>query len=72
VHDGGKGAPRPGQKSIPTASAPWKAATVTPILQPVRSHTDRRRGEILGGKRTIISYLLDPVIRLFDEGLREP
>jgi HlyD family secretion protein len=28
--------------------------------------------EILVGKRTIISYLLDPVIRLFDEGLREP
>jgi hemolysin D len=28
--------------------------------------------EILVGKRTIISYLLDPVIRLFDESLREP
>jgi HlyD family secretion protein len=28
--------------------------------------------EIIIGKRTIISYLLDPVIRLFDEGLREP
>jgi HlyD family secretion protein len=28
--------------------------------------------EIIVGKRTIISYLLDPVIRLFDEGLREP
>lgn len=28
--------------------------------------------EIIIGKRTIISYLLDPVIRLFDESLREP
>jgi hemolysin D len=28
--------------------------------------------EINVGKRTIISYLLDPVVRLFDEGLREP
>lgn len=28
--------------------------------------------EILVGKRTIISYLLDPVIRVFDESLREP
>jgi hemolysin D len=28
--------------------------------------------EIILGKRTIISYLLDPVIKLFDEGLREP
>ncbi|HXW25580.1 MAG TPA: HlyD family type I secretion periplasmic adaptor subunit [Xanthobacteraceae bacterium] len=28
--------------------------------------------EIIVGKRTIISYLLDPVVRLFDEGLREP
>jgi HlyD family secretion protein len=28
--------------------------------------------EIQVGRRTIISYLLDPVIRLFDEGLREP
>ena len=28
--------------------------------------------EINVGRRTIISYLLDPVIRLFDEGLREP
>jgi len=24
------------------------------------------------GKRTIISYLLDPIVRLFDESLREP
>jgi hemolysin D len=28
--------------------------------------------EIIIGKRTIISYLLDPVVKLFDEGLREP
>jgi membrane fusion protein, hemolysin D len=28
--------------------------------------------EVVVGKRTIISYLLDPVVRLFDEGLREP
>ena len=28
--------------------------------------------EIVIGKRSIISYLLDPVVRLFDEGLREP
>jgi hemolysin D len=28
--------------------------------------------EILVGRRTIISYLLDPVIRVFDESLREP
>jgi hemolysin D len=28
--------------------------------------------EIVIGKRTIISYLLDPIVRLFDEGLREP
>lgn len=28
--------------------------------------------EINIGKRTVISYLLDPVIRLFDESLREP
>jgi HlyD family secretion protein len=28
--------------------------------------------EIKVGRRTIISYLLDPVVRLFDEGLREP
>jgi hemolysin D len=28
--------------------------------------------EVTVGKRTIISYLLDPIIRLFDEGLREP
>jgi len=28
--------------------------------------------EMLVGKRTIISYLLDPVIRVFDESLREP
>jgi HlyD family secretion protein len=28
--------------------------------------------EILVGKRTIVSYVLDPVIRLFDEGLRDP
>lgn len=28
--------------------------------------------EINVGKRTIISYVMDPVIRLFDEGLREP
>lgn len=28
--------------------------------------------EINVGKRTIVSYVMDPVIRLFDEGLREP
>jgi HlyD family secretion protein len=28
--------------------------------------------EIKVGRRTIISYLLDPVVRLFDESLREP
>jgi hemolysin D len=28
--------------------------------------------EILVDKRTIISYLLDPVIKVFDESLREP
>jgi HlyD family secretion protein len=28
--------------------------------------------EIKVGKRTIVSYVMDPVIRLFDEGLREP
>jgi HlyD family secretion protein len=28
--------------------------------------------EINIGKRTIISYVLDPIVRLFDEGLREP
>jgi len=28
--------------------------------------------EVVVGKRTVISYLLDPVVRLFDEGLREP
>jgi len=28
--------------------------------------------EMVVGKRTVISYLLDPVVRLFDEGLREP
>ncbi len=28
--------------------------------------------EIVVGKRTIISYLLDPIVRLFDESLREP
>jgi HlyD family secretion protein len=28
--------------------------------------------EMLVGRRTIISYLLDPVIRVFDESLREP
>ncbi|HEV3397636.1 MAG TPA: HlyD family type I secretion periplasmic adaptor subunit [Xanthobacteraceae bacterium] len=28
--------------------------------------------EIIVGKRTIISYLLDPVIRVFDESMREP
>jgi len=28
--------------------------------------------EINVGKRTVISYLLDPVVRLFDESLREP
>jgi multidrug efflux pump subunit AcrA (membrane-fusion protein) len=28
--------------------------------------------EIIIGKRRIISYLLDPVIRLFDESMREP
>ena len=28
--------------------------------------------EIVIGKRTIISYLLDPIVRLFDESLREP
>ena len=28
--------------------------------------------EIKVGRRTIISYLLDPIVRLFDEGLREP
>jgi len=28
--------------------------------------------EILIGKRTIVSYVLDPIVRLFDEGLREP
>jgi HlyD family secretion protein len=28
--------------------------------------------EIQIGRRTIISYLLDPIVRLFDEGLREP
>lgn len=28
--------------------------------------------EILIGKRTIISYILDPVVRLFDDSLREP
>jgi HlyD family secretion protein len=28
--------------------------------------------EVNVGKRTIISYLLDPIVRLFDEGLREP
>ena len=28
--------------------------------------------EIIIGKRTIISYLMDPVIRLFDESMREP
>jgi hypothetical protein len=27
--------------------------------------------EIVIGKRTIISYLLDPIVRLFDESLRE-
>jgi HlyD family secretion protein len=29
-------------------------------------------GEITVGKRTVISYVLDPIVRLFDEGLREP
>ena len=28
--------------------------------------------EIIIGKRRIISYLLDPVVKLFDESLREP
>jgi HlyD family secretion protein len=28
--------------------------------------------EINVGRRTIISYVLDPIVRLFDEGLREP
>ncbi|HEY1980267.1 MAG TPA: HlyD family type I secretion periplasmic adaptor subunit [Xanthobacteraceae bacterium] len=28
--------------------------------------------EINTGRRSIISYLLDPIVRLFDEGLREP
>jgi hemolysin D len=28
--------------------------------------------EINVGRRSIISYLLDPIVRLFDEGLREP
>jgi HlyD family secretion protein len=28
--------------------------------------------EVKVGRRTIISYLLDPIVRLFDEGLREP
>jgi len=28
--------------------------------------------EIVIGKCTIISYLLDPIVRLFDESLREP
>jgi hypothetical protein len=28
--------------------------------------------EIVIGKRTVISYLLDPIVRLFDEGLRGP
>jgi len=28
--------------------------------------------EIKVGRRTIISYLLDPIVRLFDESLREP
>ena len=28
--------------------------------------------EVNVGKRTVISYLLDPVVRLFDESLREP
>jgi len=28
--------------------------------------------EIVIGKRTVISYLLDPIVRLFDESLREP
>jgi HlyD family secretion protein len=28
--------------------------------------------EIKVGRRTIISYLLDPIVKLFDEGLREP
>jgi hypothetical protein len=30
------------------------------------------RNEIVIGKRTVISYLLDPIVRLFDESLREP
>ena len=29
-------------------------------------------GEIKIGRRTIISYVLDPIVRLFDESLREP
>ncbi len=28
--------------------------------------------EIVIGRRTVISYLLDPIVRLFDESLREP
>jgi hypothetical protein len=28
--------------------------------------------EIKIGRRTIVSYVLDPVVRLFDESLREP
>jgi HlyD family secretion protein len=28
--------------------------------------------EVKVGTRTVISYILDPIVRLFDEGLREP
>jgi HlyD family secretion protein len=49
---------------------PLKLQDVPPDFRLIPGMT--ATAEIIIGKRTIISYLLDPVVRLFDESLREP
>jgi HlyD family secretion protein len=52
------------------ALGPVKLQDVPPDFRLIPGMTTT--AEINVGKRTVISYLLDPVIRLFDESLREP
>jgi HlyD family secretion protein len=48
----------------------WQLRDLPPDFRLIPGMTGT--AEIIVGKRTIISYLLNPIVRTFDEGLREP
>jgi HlyD family secretion protein len=67
------------QRRSPTAQNEWngpktvweeRTQFVPPDFRLIPGMT--ATAEIVIGKRTVISYLLDPIVRLFDESLREP